>query len=38
MGARGLERAEKESNQEIKIQQTLEVYREIFLINAKCKM
>jgi glycosyltransferase involved in cell wall biosynthesis len=29
MGARGRERAEKEFNQEIIIQQTLDVYREI---------
>ena len=31
MGARGRERAEKEFNQEIIIQQTLDVYREIFI-------
>ena len=31
MGARGRERAEKEFNQEIIIQQTLEVYREVLL-------
>ena len=38
MGVRGRERAEKEFNQEIIIQQSLDVYREIFLINAKCEM
>ena len=32
------ERAEKEFNQEIIIQQTLNVYREILLINAKWGM
>jgi glycosyltransferase involved in cell wall biosynthesis len=31
MGARGRERAEKEFNQEIIIQQTLDVYREVLL-------
>ena len=31
MGARGRERAGKEFNQEIIIQQTLDVYREIFI-------
>jgi glycosyltransferase involved in cell wall biosynthesis len=31
MGARGRERAEKEFNQEIIIQQTLDVYREIII-------
>jgi glycosyltransferase involved in cell wall biosynthesis len=31
MGERGRERAEKEFNQEIIIQQTLDVYREVFL-------
>ena len=36
MGARGRERAEKEFNQEIIIQQTLNVYRE--MINAKCEV
>jgi hypothetical protein len=34
----GRERAEKEFNQEIIIQQTLNVYRESLLINAKCEM
>jgi glycosyltransferase involved in cell wall biosynthesis len=34
----GRERAEKEFNQEIIIKQTLEVYREILLINAKCEV
>ena len=38
MGVRGRERAEKKFNQELIIQQTLDVYREIFLINAKCEM
>ena len=38
MGARGRERAEKEFNQEIIIQQTLDVYREVLLNNAKCEM
>ena len=31
MGARGRERAEKEFNQEIIIQQTLDVYREMII-------
>jgi hypothetical protein len=31
MGARGRERAEKELNQEIIIQQTLDVYREMII-------
>jgi glycosyltransferase involved in cell wall biosynthesis len=31
MGARGRERAEKEFNQEIIIQQTLDLYREVLL-------